>query len=348
MSREKVLSLLLEQGDRYVSGEAMSRALGISRAAVWKAIEALRQEGYVIRSAPNRGYRLENAPDRVREGELSGPLAGCRVGGHLLCLETIDSTNTEAKRQAMAGAPDGLVIVSEEQTGGRGRRGRSFQSPKGKGLYLTALLRPRLDPSQVADITAWVAVAVCDGIEAACGVRPQIKWTNDLVLNGKKLCGILTELGLESESNDLDYLITGIGINVNHTPEDFDSEVRPILPGPGAGPSRPPGPAGGGDHPGPGPDVRPVPPEQAGLPGAIPRRLPHGGKAGPAHYPRLPGGGLCRGHRRRLPSGGGVPRRPPGHPVRRRGIRAGHVRLRIARTKHAGPEAEENRLRAIA
>ena len=228
MSREKVLSLLLEQGDRYVSGEAMSRALGISRAAVWKAIEALRQEGYVIQSAPNRGYRLENAPDRVREGELSGPLAGCRVGGSLMCVETIDSTNTEAKRQAMAGAPDGLVIVSEEQTGGRGRRGRSFQSPKGKGLYLTALLRPRLDPSQVADITAWVAVAVCDGIEAACGVRPQIKWTNDLVLNGKKLCGILTELGLESESNDLDYLITGIGINVNHTPEDFDSEVRPI------------------------------------------------------------------------------------------------------------------------
>ena len=145
-----------------------------------------------------------------------------------MCLETIDSTNTEAKRQAMAGAPDGLVIVSEEQTGGRGRRGRSFQSPKGKGLYLTALLRPRLDPSQVSDITAWVAVAVCDGIEAACGVRPQIKWTNDLVLNGRKLCGILTELGLESESNDLDYLITGIGINVNHTPEDFDAEVRPI------------------------------------------------------------------------------------------------------------------------
>ena len=228
MSREKVLSLLLEQGGGYVSGEAMSRSLGISRAAVWKAIEALRQEGYAIQSAPNRGYRLDSAPDRVREGELSGPLAGCRVGGHLLCLETVDSTNTEAKRQAMAGAPDGLVILSEEQTGGRGRRGRSFQSPKGKGLYLTALLRPKLEPGAVSDFTAWVAVAVCDGIQAACGVRPQIKWTNDLVLNGKKLCGILTELGLESESNALDYLICGIGINVNHAPEDFQEEVRPI------------------------------------------------------------------------------------------------------------------------
>ena len=95
MSREKVLSLLLEQGDRYVSGEAMSRTLGISRAAVWKAIEALRQEGYTIQSAPNRGYRLSDAPDRVREGELSGPLSGCRVGGSLMCLETIDSTNTQ-------------------------------------------------------------------------------------------------------------------------------------------------------------------------------------------------------------------------------------------------------------
>ena len=148
MSREKVLSLLLEQGDRYVSGEAMSRALGISRAAVWKAIEALRQEGYVIQSAPNRGYRLENAPDRVREGELSGPLAGCRVGGHLLCLETIDSTNTEAKRQAMAGASDGLVIVSEEQTGGRGRRGRSFQSPRGRASTSPPCCAPSWTPAR--------------------------------------------------------------------------------------------------------------------------------------------------------------------------------------------------------
>ena len=221
MSREKVLSLLLKQGDRYVSGEAMSRTLGISRAAVWKAIEALRQEGYTIQSAPNRGYRLSDAPDRVREGELSGPLSGCRVGGSLMCLETIDSTNTEAKRQAMAGAPDGLVIVSEEQTGGRGRRGRSFQSPKGKGLYLTALLRPKLDPSQVADITAWVAVAASRAVEACCGLRPGIKWTNDLVLGGRKLCGILTELELEAETGEPSAVIAGIGINVGQTDGDF-------------------------------------------------------------------------------------------------------------------------------
>ena len=228
MSREKVLSLLRERQGEYLSGEAMSRELGISRAGVWKAIEGLRQEGYTIASAPNRGYRLENAPDRVRAGELSGPLAGCLVGRELLCLDTIDSTNTECKRRAMAGTPEGLVVIAEEQTGGRGRLGRSFQSPKGCGLYLSALLRPQLEPAQVADFTAWVAVAVCDGIEATCGVRPRIKWTNDIVLNGKKLCGILTELGLESESNALEYMVPGIGINVNHRPEDFSEDVRPM------------------------------------------------------------------------------------------------------------------------
>ncbi len=224
MSREKVLSLLRQGG--YVSGEAMSQRLGISRAGVWKAIEGLRQEGYVIASAPNRGYRLEEAPDRLREGELSGSLAGALVGSKLLCLDCIDSTNTECKRQAMSGAPEGLVVTAEEQTGGRGRRGRGFQSPRGKGIYLSALFRPALELSQVSDFTAWVAVAVCDGIEACCHIRPQIKWTNDIVFQGKKLVGILTELGMEGESGALDYMVAGIGINVNHGSKDFAPEIR--------------------------------------------------------------------------------------------------------------------------
>ena len=224
MSREKVLSLLRQGG--YVSGEAMSQRLGISRAGVWKAIEGLRQEGYVIASAPNRGYRLEEAPDRLREGELSGSLAGALVGSKLLCLDCIDSTNTECKRQAMSGAPEGLVVTAEEQTGGRGRRGRGFQSPRGKGIYLSALFRPALELSQVSDFTAWVAVAVCDGIEACCHIRPQIKWTNDIVFQGKKLVGILTELGMESESGALDYMVAGIGINVNHGSKDFAPEIQ--------------------------------------------------------------------------------------------------------------------------
>lgn len=228
MSRERVLALLRERQGGYLSGEAMSRTLGISRAGVWKAIEGLRQEGYTIASAPNRGYCLKDAPDRVRVGELFGLLSDAKIGSQLMCLDTIDSTNTECKRQAAAGAPEGLVVMAEEQTGGRGRRGRTFQSPKGKGLYLSALFRPDLEPARVSDFTAWVAVAVCDGIEACCGVRPQIKWTNDIILGSKKLVGILTEMGIESEINALDYVITGIGVNVNQAFEDFSPEIRDI------------------------------------------------------------------------------------------------------------------------
>ena len=225
MSRERVLAMLRERPGEYLSGESMSRTLGISRAGVWKAIEGLRQEGYTIASAPNRGYRLEDAPDRLREGELAGPLEGCVLGSHLLCLEQIDSTNTEAKRQAMAGAPEGLVVLAEEQTGGRGRISRTFLSPKDKGVYLSILLRPKLTPEQLLPVTALTAVAVCDAIENTCGLRPQIKWTNDLLLGGKKLVGILTEVALEGETGAVESLVIGAGVNVHHTDADFTPEV---------------------------------------------------------------------------------------------------------------------------
>lgn len=228
MSKETVLSLLLEHSNQYLSGQSMSRTLGISRAAVWKAVCALREEGYTIISAPRRGYRLAGAPDRLSCLSVSPELHEHRIGSQLCCLDCIDSTNTEAKRRALQGAMEGLVILSEEQTGGRGRAGRSFHSPPGCGLYLSVLLRPKLPPQDVVNFTAWAAVAVCDGIEAVCGIRPKIKWTNDIVLNGKKLCGILTELGVESESGLLEYLVVGIGINVNHRPEDFPEELQSV------------------------------------------------------------------------------------------------------------------------
>lgn len=160
------------------------------------------------------------------QSTLSSALRGCVVGGRLVCLDSVDSTSTEAKRQAAQGAAEGLVILSDHQTAGRGRAGRSFQSPAGQGLYLSALLRPSLPAQAVVNFTAWTAVAVCDGIQAACGVRPEIKWTNDLVLNGKKLCGILTELGLAQKTGALDYLVVGVGINVNQQREDFREDIR--------------------------------------------------------------------------------------------------------------------------
>ena len=225
MTREKVLSLLTEAGTAYCSGEAMSQALGISRAAVWKAIDALRQEGYEISSVPRRGYRLERSPDLLSAGELAGALHDCTFGRNIICLNSVDSTNNYAKKLAGEGAPHGTVVLTDHQTGGRGRRGNSFLSPAGKGLYLSVLLRPELPPADVINLTAWIAVAVCDAVEQVIGERPGIKWTNDLILRHKKLCGILTEMSLEAETGELQYVVAGIGINVSQTEEDFGDEV---------------------------------------------------------------------------------------------------------------------------
>lgn len=226
MLRDEVLTLLKGAGDAPQSGEAMSRTLGVSRAAVWKAIEKLRNEGYAISSAPKRGYRLDTSPDRLSAGELAG-LWGV-VGRDLLYLDSVDSTNNELKRRAMGEAPTGLAVLADEQTGGRGRMGRTFTSPAGKGLYLSVLLRPDCPLATVSTLTAWTAVAVCRALEATCGIQPGIKWPNDVVLAGRKLCGILTELGLEGESGALQYVVVGVGVNVSQTVADFGPEVSPV------------------------------------------------------------------------------------------------------------------------
>ena len=209
----------------------MSRALGVSRAAVWKAMESLRDEGYVISSAHRRGYALEGSPDRLSAGELAGALAGRRVGRALVCLETVDSTNNEVKRRALAGAADGLAVVAEQQTGGRGRRGRSFVSPAGQGLYLSVLLRPRCPLEEVSTLTAWTAVAVCNAVERVCGVRPGIKWPNDVILDGRKLCGILTELELEAETAALRHVVVGWG-STSPRPQPTSGRRWPRWPSP--------------------------------------------------------------------------------------------------------------------
>lgn len=223
MNQDNILRLLIQAGG-YLSGEEMSRALGVTRAAVWKGIEALRSTGYVISSAPGLGYRLERCPNRLSAGAISARLdPETTAGREIVCLEQVDSTNSYLKRRAAEGAPHGLAAVAEEQTGGRGRRGRRFESPRGAGLYLSILLRPDCTPVEAVNLTAWTGVAVCDGIEAACGLRPQIKWTNDIILNGKKLCGILTEMSVEGETGAVQYVVAGMGANVYETAEDFVS-----------------------------------------------------------------------------------------------------------------------------
>ena len=222
MTNDQVLGLLVAAGD-WLSGEEMSRALGVTRAAVWKAVDALRQNGYTISSAPRLGYRLERSPDRLSAAAISALLPAPRPGrGEILCLETVDSTNTYLKKLAAEGAPAGTVVLAHQQTGGRGRRERQFLSPPG-GLYLSILLRPDCPPAQAVDLTAWTAVAACDAVEAQCGARPGVKWTNDLLLRGRKLAGILTEMGVEGESGALQYIVAGIGINLRQSRADLQA-----------------------------------------------------------------------------------------------------------------------------
>ena len=226
MSRETVLELLRGGAGDFLSGEELSRRLGLSRAAIWKAVDALRKEGYVIEARTGLGYRLTAVPDAMSEAEIRSFLGRTAVvGRELRCFDTLDSTNIRAKQLAQEGAPDGTVVTADLQTAGRGRMDRSFQSPKGQGIYLSVLLRPFLTPDRLPPVTAMAGVAVCDAVEELCGVRPGLKWPNDPVLGGKKLCGILTELSLEGETGRVQHLVLGIGVNVGQRAEDFSPEV---------------------------------------------------------------------------------------------------------------------------
>ena len=225
MSRERVYALLNEHPGEFLSGEAVSAQLGVSRAAVWKAIEALRREGHVIEARTGLGYRLTAPADLLTEEAVRRCFRPGTVCGDLRCLETVDSTNSYLKREALLGAPDRTVAAASAQTAGRGRAGRTFQSPAGRGVYLSVLLRPRVPAEALLSATGMAAVAVSRAVERTAGVRPLIKWTNDLVLNGRKLCGILTEIALEGETGRAESLVIGAGVNVSHTPEDFGPEV---------------------------------------------------------------------------------------------------------------------------
>lgn len=226
MTKDSVLMILRRDGG-YVSGERISDILGVSRAAVNAAVKGLRMEGYEIDSATNRGYCLRHAPDKLTTGELLAFLPEERME-HVLCLDTVDSTNRRLRELAYDGAPDGQVVLANEQTQGRGRFGRGFLSPRDKGIYLSILLRPEGTPAGTTAITAWAAVAVQRAVRKVCGVNAAIKWVNDLVLNGRKLCGILTEMSVESESGQIQYVIVGVGVNVNEEKSEFPEEIRGV------------------------------------------------------------------------------------------------------------------------
>ena len=211
--REKVLEML-GTGET-VEGAKMAKELGVSRTAVWKVMNSLRQNGYEIEAVTNRGYRLIAAPDRLSEAEIRRWLTGEATGRAMEIHERLDSTNNRAKALAAAGAPHGTAVIADSQSGGRGRLGRSFFSPEHSGIYMTVILRPDCTPERAGLLTSLAAVAAARAVEKVSGADVKIKWVNDLYLNGKKICGILTEAGLGLEAGRLEYAVVGIGINVN-------------------------------------------------------------------------------------------------------------------------------------
>lgn len=226
MIKESVLDKLINSKTEYISGEKISRQLNVSRTAVCKAIKALRQQGYNIESSTKKGYRFLDSPDILSEYEIRRYLNSDIIGKKIVVHESIDSTNRAAKELAEQGAPEGTVIIANEQTSGKGRFSRSFFSPPDKGIWMTVILRPLVEPSKATIFTVIAALAVNNAVQKLYGSRLQIKWTNDLLFNYKKVSGILTEMNIEAETNTVQYVVIGIGINVSTKKEDFPKELK--------------------------------------------------------------------------------------------------------------------------
>lgn len=221
MIKEEVLKVLKES-DTFVSGQSLCDSLNVSRTAVWKCINQLKTEGYVIEAVTNKGYRLMQSPDLITEGEIKSLLNTKFWGQELVFFEETDSTNNVIKKMAEEGAPEGQLAIAEIQTGGRGRRGRSWSSPKGSGIWMSFLLRPQIDPMKASMLTIVAAMAAREAVAECSNVEAYIKWPNDIVVNGHKICGILTELS--AEMHMINYVVIGVGINVNTT--EFPEEIK--------------------------------------------------------------------------------------------------------------------------
>ena len=224
--KSKVLALLEEHRGSALSGGKIAEKLQISRAAVWKAVEALRQEGYEISAVTNRGYCLSSESDRLSPEGIRPYLATPYRNTELVVYQLIDSTNNAAKRLALEGAAHGTAVLAEQQSGGKGRRGRSFYSPPGTGLYLTVILKPARNIQQSMLVTAAAAVAVTRALHRLGGIDSQIKWVNDVYLNGRKICGILAEAVTNLEDGAIEYVVVGIGVNLVSPSKGYPEELR--------------------------------------------------------------------------------------------------------------------------
>lgn len=240
--KAKILTLLRERED-YVSGQEMCDMLGVSRTAVWKVIGQLKKEGYSIEAVQNKGYRLlEEEQDNFNEADCKSRMKTSWAGRELVFLPETDSTNIQAKLLAEKGAPHGQLVVSDMQTGGRGRRGRQWKSPAGSNIYFSLMLRPDLEPNRASMLTLVMAMALAKGIEKNLNgsVKPEIKWPNDILIQGKKACGILTEMSLSVEQDSISYVVVGVGVNVleQSFPEEIADKAISIATAAGKKPSR--------------------------------------------------------------------------------------------------------------
>ena len=214
----------LRASDGYVSGQDLCGKFGVSRTAIWKAINQLKQAGYEIEAVQNRGYHIVSTPDILSENELRSIRKTEWLGNKIYYETEIDSTNTKAMKLAEEGAPHGTIVVTDHQINGRGRRGRSWESPAGEAIAMTFLLRPKIDPNNASMLTLLAAMAVARGIEDETGLKAGIKWPNDVIINRKKVSGILTEMSAQADY--VNHIVVGIGINVHI--QEFPEELKNI------------------------------------------------------------------------------------------------------------------------
>lgn len=224
--RQSLLASLSAHQDKYVSGQQLAEESGCSRTAIWKHIEELRGDGFSIESKRKKGYRLIGRSDLLTENDILLGLETKKLGRNVIYFDSVDSTQKVAHKLAQEQAPEGTLVIAEEQVTGRGRMARPWHSPKGTGIWMSLLLKPALPPQKAPQFTLIAAVAVVQAIHDVSGIQVEIKWPNDLLLHGRKLTGILTEL--QADSEQIHSLIIGIGMNINQQKEDFPDDLSSI------------------------------------------------------------------------------------------------------------------------
>lgn len=211
----------LRESDGYVSGQELCNKFGVSRTAIWKAMNQLKEAGYVIEAQQNKGYHIVSAPDVMTVAELQSIRETKWAGQEIFYYDVTDSTNTRIRELAEQGYPQGTLAVANQQSDGKGRRGRSWESPANTGIFMSLLLKPDMNPNNASMLTLVTAMATAKALTEITGEPAQIKWPNDIVLNGKKMCGILTEMSAQFDY--INHIVIGIGINVHN--EDFPEDI---------------------------------------------------------------------------------------------------------------------------